>query len=126
MKTPALAALVSTVALFSTVSTMPAFAGETLTALLAGVADAERLEAPLVGEGKAEIDGIKGKVEDRVTIVERSAADAKAPNALLVAFDKAQTRMLSLGPAALQLATGGKAKTAGPDQQVAPSSFSAE
>src|ERR1051325_11703946 len=101
-------------------------AGETLTAMLAGIAEAAKLDVPIVGEGKAEIDGIKGKVEDHVVIVERGAADPKAPTSLLVTFEKAQTRMLSLGPSTLHLATSGKAKAAKPDDGVPPTSFSAE
>ena len=123
MRLATLAAAISSAALgFAT----PAFAGDTLPGLLAAITDAASLEAPLVAEGKAEIDGIKGKVEDHVVIVERAAKDANAPEQILVAFDKAKTRLLSLGPSPLLFAAGGKTKTAGPDEIVTPSSFSAE
>jgi hypothetical protein len=103
-----------------------AVAGDTLTALLDMVAEASRIETPLVAVGKADIDGVKGKVEDHVVIVERASANPKAPPQLVVGFETGKSRVLSLGPAALHLANDGKAKTAAPDDAVPPSSFSAE
>jgi outer membrane lipoprotein-sorting protein len=103
-----------------------ALAGDTLTALLEMVAEASRIDAPLVGIGKADIDGVKGKVQDRVTILERAGADPKAPPHVAVAFETGKSRVLSLSPSQLQLSIDGKVKNAAPEEGVPPSSFSVE
>ena len=103
-----------------------ALAADTLVNLLGLIAEAAELKSPLVAEGKIDIDGIKGKSQDRVTIIERAAPDAKAPPQVLVSFADAKTRLLALAPDKLLLASGGKAASAKPDTAVPPSSFRTE
>lgn len=99
---------------------------DTLVALLASVADAARLPSPLVAAGQIDIDGIKGKTQDRVVLVERAAADEKAPTQKLAAFEAAKVRALARSPSELFLADDEKPKPAKADASVAASSFTVE
>ncbi|MGH7896328.1 MAG: hypothetical protein ACREQQ_00125 [Candidatus Binatia bacterium] len=103
-----------------------ALAADTLADLLEGVQEAERTTAPLRADATAEIEGIKGVVQDRLVIVERAAADGKIGKQVSVQLEKAKLRLLALGPADLHLAVDGKAKKAAPDSQVAETSWTVE
>ena len=99
---------------------------ETLTDLLRGVAEAGRIAKPLRAEGSAEIDGVQGKSQDHVVILERSGTEANAPRQIFLELEKAKVRVLALGPSEMQVATGGKPKKAAADTAVPPTSFTAE
>jgi Outer membrane lipoprotein-sorting protein len=99
---------------------------ETLTTLLQGVTEADRLAKPLRAEASADIDAVAGKSQDRVVIIERSGAEASAPRQIFVQFEKPAVRLLALGPSEVYLATGGKAKKASAESAVAGTSFTAE
>ena len=101
-------------------------AADTLPALLQAVREAEQAPSPLRAEGSVEIDGVEGKKQDRLVIVERSATDAKAPRQLYAELQNAKVRLLALGPTELQLASDGKPRSAKSDQAVGPTSFTAE
>ena len=83
---------------------------DNLTTLLQGVADAGRLKTPLRAAATAEIDGVQGKSQDRLIVIERSAADATAPRQMFVQLEKAGVRLLALAPSELYVATAGKPK----------------
>jgi hypothetical protein len=101
-------------------------AADTLPTLLQAVREAEQSPSPLRADASVEIDGVEGKKQDRLVIVERSGADAKAPRQLYAELQNAKVRLLALGPSELQLASDGKPRSAKPDQAVGSTSFTAE
>src|SRR6266542_427062 len=87
-----------------------ALAAETLTTLLQGVNDSLRPSTPLGAEGRVESDTLQGHKQDRLVLVERAGADAKAPVQVYVDFETAKVRVLALGPSELHISTGGKSR----------------
>ena len=101
-------------------------AAETLDDLLRGIEKAAVLAAPLRADGTAEIDGIAGKKQDRVVILERGAPGSAASTQVFAEFRDLKLRVLALAPGDLHVSTNGTAKAAKPDAALAPTSFSAE
>jgi len=115
----ALGALLTTVLLSA-----PAHALDSLETLLQRIADAQKVPTPLRADGTAAIDGLKGKKEERVVILERGG-DAKSGGQVYVEVGS-KVRLLVRGPEDLHLAEGGKAKKAAPDAALGDMTFSAE
>lgn len=99
---------------------------DTMSELLRKVAEAARPSTPLRADATADIDGIEGKKQDRVVVVERGSADASLPAQALVAFENAKLRLLALRPADLYLATDTKTKQAAAETKIGSTSFTAE
>jgi hypothetical protein len=116
----------SVAALATTLLLHGAARADSLTTLLQGVADGARLKTPLRADGSAEIDGLQGKSQDRLVMIERSAADPTAPRQVFVQLEKANVRLLALAPSELYVATSGKPKKAAADSAIGPTSFTAE
>src|ERR1041385_5887261 len=110
--------------LLSIVLAASAPAADTLPTLLQAVREAEQSPSPLRADASVEIDGIEGKKQDRLVIVERSGTDAKAPRQLYAELQNAKLRLLALGPSELQLASDGKPRSAKSDQAIGSNSFS--
>ena len=103
-----------------------ALAAETLTTLLQGVNDSLRPSTPLGAEGRVESDTLQGHKQDRLVLVERAGADAKAPVQVYVDFETAKVRVLALGPSELHISTGGKSRLASSETAVDSTSFTTE
>lgn len=99
---------------------------ETMADLVRKAVEAGKPSAPLRADATADIDGLDGKKQERLVVIERAAADAGLPAQTLVVFAGAKLRVLALGPADLHLASGGKASRVGPRTRIGPTSFTAE
>jgi hypothetical protein len=99
---------------------------DSLATLLQAIAETERLATPLRAEGTLDSDGLEGRKQDRVVIVERAGADPTAPRQVYVELFGAKLRVLALGPAALYVANDGKAGGAKSDQPLARTTFTTE
>jgi len=103
-----------------------ASAADTLSTLLTGVSEAERLATPLRADATAEIDNVKGQTQDHVVMIERSA-DGKTPERqVYVQFEKAKVKLLVLSASEIHLAADGKGKKAAADAAVDSTSWTAE
>ena len=104
----------------------PSGADDSMASLLAAVAENDRLATPLRADGTLEGEGLDGRHQDRVVIVERAASEANAARQVLVELQSAKLRLLALGPSALHVAKDGKAAPSKPDHAVAKTTFTAE
>lgn len=97
-----------------------------LATFLDSVSQADRLSTPLRADGAIESDGIKGKAEDRIVLVERASPDPKAPREVYVELEKSKVHLLALTPAELHLAADGKPAKTAADGPFVSTSFTAE
>ena len=111
--------------LFCAFAVTQAPAAETVAGLVASVSAANHLGAPLRADVSADIDGVAGKKQDQLVLVERGG-EADAPLQLYVELDGGKTRLLVLGTAEFHLATGGKATKIAADAEIGGTSFTAE
>ncbi len=126
MKTRPGLLLVCSLSLLFDVRHAAAQIGTLLPKFLEGVAAEARLATPLRAEGKAEIDNLQGKKEDRIVLVHRGAREKPAETQVFAEFEKAKVKVLSLGAGDLMVASGGSAKKAESDATVAGTSWTAE
>lgn len=103
----------------------PALGQQAVTDLLKGLASQNRLSVPLSASIKAEIHGIEGDRQDRLTLTVRPGRGATSEETA-VEFESAKLRALALGPAELHTASGGKTKQAAPDAALDGTSWSVE
>jgi hypothetical protein len=103
-----------------------AASADTLTMLLQGVNDSLRPTTPLRADGRVESDSLQGNKQDRLVLVERVGADAKAPAQIYVDLENAKVRVLALGPSELHISTDGKSRPASPEASVDSTNFTTE
>ncbi|MEA2625006.1 MAG: Outer rane lipoproteinsorting protein [Candidatus Binatota bacterium] len=99
------------------------------SALAAMVDDAEeqaRLLTPLRADVTAEIEGAKGKSQDRIVLVVRNDPAPKGGVQTYVEFEKAGVKVLVLGPAEAWISDGGKVRKAALDTQIAGTNWTVE
>ncbi|MBI2963172.1 MAG: hypothetical protein HYY35_05405 [Deltaproteobacteria bacterium] len=99
---------------------------EAMADLVRQAVEAGKPSTPLRADATADIDGLDGKRQERLVIVERVAADAGLPAQTLVVLAGAKLRVLALGPAELHLASGGKVSRAEAKARIGSTSFAAE
>ncbi len=104
----------------------PAVAADSLEVLLSGIEKAAALAAPVRGEGTADIDGLRGKIQDHVTFLRRAGTTKGAPPQVFLELRDAKLRALAAAPGSLHVANKGSGAAAKPDAMLAPSDFSAE